>query len=1188
MSAIILPSRRTRQPHWPVGIDLTNTLTRGLKSVLVPGLGYDPVIGGMAKYTDNGSTRAIFSKGKVLGFNVASRAVQGLILNWHGMASRLEGTILAWWIPTDVTGTSQHILTLAGANNRFYLRNNAGAFQYGWGVTANCSTTATWTQDRPAVAALSWLNSTGYAFFDGLQVGSATWTTVDEVCSASALGLSALYPTLDTSSARGYMIMAALWNRRLLPAEHWAIAQNPWRLLAPTKPQRYAISVSSPGGTLGPATFTAASSVGMGGKKNAKSATLFQAASSIQADGIREGGAVTVATAQAGNWSSTSTWVGGVVPGSGVLALINHNVTLDSGRTVGDGTDAFLIGNSATLTLDATLTCNGNATVGLNTGGSGTSWVGNLKFGPGSTLALNGFDLVLNVCRLSSTSTQTNWAKITGTASKIRTGQYVNPRQDFSLDNVSFQNTGTSVYAAASLPANAGVTSRLRFNHCVFAQPNTLQFGTAGYTPSETVVDVCYSDFRSNTLITFSGASSDTRIPLFEYNTVYSPTVCVAAFLTLLYRHTSFKGTVYIADLMSYGGYANFAGTFFAHPIGIKSAPQFASAMPAADGQTIGGIFCYADDTIANCHGFSYPSGGTIEDSFFEIYGWEPNILAWKAGATIQRNILKGRGVLASNTVDVTTALPMNVLNNTVHLQARSPEHPHKGLWLTENVDAGYVGTVNVRNNLCGFETEHDTAIYWSNRGSNSTALLTNVEKNAYYNNLETGTGLFNYVAVTNLDDLGTVAPAYVDSGRGLRPWVDMMLGQERGTATDEDAFTYMLDKVNGYDSATKTQNPNNVATGFAIAGTSTALLDWCRAGFAPTNTALKGTGIGGVDIGAVLVSSTGTSSGVATFTGVSSVGMGGKKQAAVALSFPTTSTLAAAARKHAFSFAYGEGTVWDESGTWDESEPWDESGSWGGLSYFLVSPTLGLGGIKTSKGEAAASAASSFLTAGKKNTLSSFVLSHVSALALFSSQDTGIREGAAAFLAASGLGMAGIKEAFGEGTMSNPAAIWAGFTSVFRIFYGEMFLQTGTDLGFGGRKTFSYSLIGEADVATITQGQRVLVEFTQGESVERNVFFFMPNGVTPIADLSTYSARMELRENPDDPTPLATLVSGADGDIFLSDTGLIVWEIPGSVTRAFEATGFGGDLFVYAPDGDAIKVCGFDFEMELSYTKEA
>lgn len=120
-----------------------------------------------------------------------------------------------------------------------------------------------------------------------------------------------------------------------------------------------------------------------------------------------------------------------------------------------------------------------------------------------------------------------------------------------------------------------------------------------------------------------------------------------------------------------------------------------------------------------------------------------------------------------------------------------------------------------------------------------------------------------------------------------------------------------------------------------------------------------------------------------------------------------------------------------------------------------------------------------------------------------------------------------------------------------------------------------------------IRQRERVAVTCTQGESVEYNTMFLAPDGIMPWPDLAAYSARMELREYPDDPEPLAALTS-ADGHISLSDSGLIVWEIPKETTFAIGRDGitrFRGDLFIYPADGDGIHVCGFDFQMGLSST---
>lgn len=1186
MSAIILPHRRTRQPRWPVGLDKSSSLTRGLKSVLIPGLGYDPVVG-PADYVNSGGVYASTVKGKSLGFNVTTRGIDSLDCNLHNLVTLAEGTLLAWWIPTDVTDATQHIAGISSANNRFYLRNNSGAFQYGWASTVNRSTTAVWTLNKPSVASISWREISCWAYFDGIVVGSVAASVMSESPDKSMVAQSPRYPTTTTTSGRGYALMVAAWNRLVLPAEQLAIAQNPWRLLAPTESKLWAVPMGTVGDDKTQAgIFTASSALGAAGKKNAKVSTTFTSLAAIQADGVKAGGAVTVATAQPGNWSSTSTWVGGVIPGSGTLALINHNVVLDSGRTVGDGTDAVLIGNGAKLTINATLTCNGNLTVGLPLGGSGTSWVGNLEFGPGSELALEGHDLILNVCRLLSTATSANWAVITGTGSRIVTGSaYTNPRQDFNLDYVSFQATGSCVFAAANSPTTAGVTSRLRFNHCVFASSGALTFGTGGYTPATTQIDVCYSDFRDNNSILFIGISSDEQAPLFEYNTVYSPLVKTDYFFNCFLRNMSYKGTVYIADCLRYGYGEGLDGAFFAHPIGIKDAPNFAYPLSTSETSPVRNLFCYADDTIGNSHGIIHPKSGTIEDCFFEIYGLEPNVLFSVNNSTVKGNILKGRGVLVSITSDLVATGPIDVLNNTVHLQVRAPESYHQGVWLTENANAGYIGTVNVRNNLCGFETERDIPVYRSNRGELSTATLTNVEGNAYYNNLKTGTAKFMAIAVTNLNDLGDdIAPAYLDSGRGLRPWVDMMLGQARGTATEQDAFDFML-SANGYNPTTKCQDLNLVPTGFAITGSANALLDWCRAGFSPTNTALRGTGYDGLDIGAMPVSSGGTSTSGATFTAANTIGSAGKKAARGGAGFNITASLGISGIKRALSFAYGEGAAWDESAPWDESEPWDESAGWGDVSFLIHTTAVGMGGEKNAFAPASAAYASDFAAAGIKSALGPAPFAHLSRFIAFSSKDTMYRFVVATFETEHVLGLSGVKNAFDGVGFSHAIELEAGGIAIMRIAYGPTFFEHAHTLGVGGRKIFSYAQIQEADVATINQGGRVPVKFVQGESVERNTFFFMPDGTTPISDLSMYSARMELREYPDDPEPILTMTS-QDAEIFLSDTGLIVWEIPGSVTKDFTVPTFGGDLFVYAPDGDAIMVCGFDFEMTMSHTR--
>lgn len=68
-----------------------------------------------------------------------------------------------------------------------------------------------------------------------------------------------------------------------------------------------------------------------------------------------------ITSAQAGNWSSTSTWTGGVVPTDGDTLTINHNITYDitTAQTTGIGDSTINTAGGITFNADTRLTING-------------------------------------------------------------------------------------------------------------------------------------------------------------------------------------------------------------------------------------------------------------------------------------------------------------------------------------------------------------------------------------------------------------------------------------------------------------------------------------------------------------------------------------------------------------------------------------------------------------------------------------------------------------------------------------------------------------------------------------------------------------------------------------------------------------------------------------------------------------
>ena len=91
----------------------------------------------------------------------------------------------------------------------------------------------------------------------------------------------------------------------------------------------------------------------------------------------------TITSTQDGNWSSSTTWSGGVVPGTGDKAIIAHTVSVNATTEIND----LDINGNKTLNVDASFTVTGDvdmanvSSLNINSGGSYTQSAGNFTAG---------------------------------------------------------------------------------------------------------------------------------------------------------------------------------------------------------------------------------------------------------------------------------------------------------------------------------------------------------------------------------------------------------------------------------------------------------------------------------------------------------------------------------------------------------------------------------------------------------------------------------------------------------------------------------------------------------------------------------------------------------------------------------------------------------------------------------------
>lgn len=549
--------------------------------------------------------------------------------------------------------------------------------------------------------------------------------------------------------------------------------------------------------------------------------------------------AAVVTVVQSGNSSNSSTWSAAPTGGDTFVLPAGMTLTVDQDITFAGGTVESLVGGG--LVVNAKLTLTGALNLGNGSGKDGC-----LTFGPGSELALTSANVVMNNCRMRSTSTSENWARVTGTGSFARGTVYTYPKQDIILRYVAFTATGDWYMSCDHLYGNAALVSQCNATNITIVNAGNITLGRGGVTAATTNLRLNDSDIRDYTgSISLSGLDKTTGAREFLRNTISNTYPLAMRGLRIMSSGYDLTGCVFDRAYTK------------SSAAGVSGDPAtlinvFHGSNETSDDYTNGfGYLGYAGSVLESSYLYIPPGaanphvGGTIQDgrikdNVFEVYGSEPNIVgsgttAMNTAVNVTGNVFIGSGSAFNQVGNNAGNGTINFLHNTVFTKANTGD-VHQGLFLAEN--GNFAGTLNIKSNInavdLGISSAHSL---WDNAAPAQPV-------NSDYNNFYGLTGSpYDAMNVTGATNDQAVNPAFYDSSRNLASW-----GSVLGVAETYAAVVGELLRRNGYDPSTKTQS-------LSPSGVSTAdLVAWVRYGFSPTNAALQGAGHDGVTIGAMEV----------------------------------------------------------------------------------------------------------------------------------------------------------------------------------------------------------------------------------------------------------------------------------------------------------------------------------------------
>jgi len=323
---LILRKPWDSQPQEAVEVDRGNPLTRGLVAAVnfatlsenSRGFPLSPSV-----YSADVTTagRAFYVSGTSVYID-DSRLTTGI--------TKSAGTVFALFAPDDMSSTSQYIFgarpDYGGGGDRYYLRVNSGAYQFGWASTANLSTGKSFVRYKPTPVAMSWETaSLCKAYFEGVSVAQSTLTATTDPTQAT---IGSFPGGIGGFTGVGRHLLLATWNRALSAEEHANLAANPWQLFAP---RSIWVPVSTASGTS--YTITPSGGVVLGGTSVDIKGKVLDVSG-----GVTLAGTGSMAFTSGGT-TYTITPSGGVTMGGSATYIQSKTFTPSGGITLGGTSD---------------------------------------------------------------------------------------------------------------------------------------------------------------------------------------------------------------------------------------------------------------------------------------------------------------------------------------------------------------------------------------------------------------------------------------------------------------------------------------------------------------------------------------------------------------------------------------------------------------------------------------------------------------------------------------------------------------------------------------------------------------------------------------------------------------------------------------------------------------------------------